>query len=214
MPTAMKLWIMRKNSRLCTTAGLALLLLLHGCSQIHREIGQDFYSQAAELIRSEQEIDVARVLEVLGPPQKLSALPQGYAFLYQFSIVDEQQIGLSSDQPVLRWLKFSLAEADARIKTAVFRFDDHDQLVAATNAVNRSDLGEEQSIMFALAMSAIVDSDDLGHDRWSPNLWGASLLQPTAKSLNAQSDLDSGSIGFEQRGTPTRVGERTLELHP
>jgi hypothetical protein len=210
----MKFWLVRKNSRLCTTAGLALLLFLNGCSQIHREIGQDFYSQAAELIQSEQEIDVARVLEVLGPPQKMSALPQGYAFLYQFSTVDEQQIGLSSDRPVLRLFKFSMAEAEARIKMAVFRFDCHDQLVAATSAINQSDLGDEQSIMFALAVSALVDSDDLGYDRWSPNLWGASLLQSTAKTVNAQSGLDSGNIGFEQRGTPTGVGQRTLELHP
>ena len=205
---------MRKNSRLCTTTVLALLLLLDGCSQIHREFGHDFYRHAAKLIENEQEVDVSRVLEVLGPPQKLNALPHGYAFLYQFSIVDEQQIGLSSDQPVLRWFKFSLAEADARIKTAVFQFDDQDQLVAATRAIDHRDLGDETSIMFALAMSALFDSDDLGYDRWSPNLWGASLLQPTAKTINAQSDLDSGNIGFEQRGTPTRVGQRTLELHP
>ena len=205
---------MGKNSCLCTAAVLTSLLLLQGCLQIHREFGQDVYSQAAELIQSEQEIDVARVLEVLGPPQKLSALPQGYAFLYQFSVVDEQQIGLSSDLPVLRWLKFSMAAANARIKTTVFRFDDHDQLIAASSAITHSDLGDEKSIMFALAMSALVDSDDLGYDRWGSNLWGASLLQSTAKTLFVQSDLDSGNIGFEQRGTPTRVGQRTLELHP
>ena len=209
----MKRWTVRKTSRLFTAAGLTALLLLNGCSLIHREIGRDYYPQAAELIQDEQEMDVTRVLDVLGPPQKVSALPQGYAFLYQFSTVEEQQIGISSERPVLRWFKFSLAEADAKIKTAVFRFNDHDQLVAASSAINHSDLGDEQSIMFSLAMSAIVDSDNLSYDHWSPNLWGAGLLQPTAKTLNVQSSLDSGNIGFEQRGTPTDVGQRTLELH-
>lgn len=159
-------------------------------------------------------MNVAQVLELLGPPQRMTALPHGYAFLYQYFLIAEQQIGLSSDLPVLRLLKFSIASADASIKTAVFRFNDNDQLLAAGTATQHLDLGNEKSVMFVLAMSAIVDSDDLGYDRSSPNLWGASLLQSPSITFDAQSTLDAGSAGFEQRGTPTRIGQRTLELPP
>jgi hypothetical protein len=41
--------------------------------------------------------------------------------------------------------------------------------------------------------------------------WGMSMLNPLPQTLNAASDLDAGMQGLEQRGTPTAVGQRTLE---
>jgi hypothetical protein len=41
--------------------------------------------------------------------------------------------------------------------------------------------------------------------------WGMSMLNPPPKTLNAANDIDAGMYGLEQRGTPSAVGQRTLE---
>ncbi len=193
---------------------IALVLMLpfiHACTYIDRQVGQDFSRAAAPLLASVEPLGVDDVLAALGPPQKLSALPGGYVFLYQQFDIAEKQIGISSDRPLLKWFKLSLASADVDADTLVLQFDREDRLVANGFSSTREELGEGGSIMFALNFLSMIDSDRLDRDIQGPNRWGMSLLVKPQVALNRQNSVDSGQAGVELRGTPVDTGQRSLE---
>ena len=201
-----------RNSWLRLLVPVLLVLYLQACTHIDKEVGQAFRAPAKQLLSDAEPLDVDAVLELLGPPQKLSALPDGYVFLYQRFHVMESQFGFSTDMEVLRWLKLALADADVKTDTLLLQFDGDDRVVAAGLSSSLSDLGEAGGIMFALQVMEIVDSQQYSTDTWGVNLWGMSLLQDVPTNLNRQSGPDSGQAGIELRGTPQSVGQRTLEF--
>jgi hypothetical protein len=42
--------------------------------------------------------------------------------------------------------------------------------------------------------------------------WGSSLLQELPGTLNMGSNPGSGQSGLQQRGTPTAIGQQSLEM--
>ena len=82
-------------SRVATLLCLALLLLGVGCTQVRFRRGEplDGYVDSFRPGVSEYH----DVLEVLGPPWKLSRTPEGFAFLYERVETLENQIGISAD---------------------------------------------------------------------------------------------------------------------
>ena len=201
------------RSRLRQAAVLLLPVVLSACTFIEKDIGRSFKRDAQTLLASGEQLTVDEVLSDLGPPHQMLALADGYAFLYQRFDVKERQLGVSSDAPVLRWFKVSLADADSSSQSLVARFDASDQLVAASVVTQKEDLGESGSVMFALSFRSLVDASDLDSDVWGPGNWGQYLLQEPKVLLNVQSSPDTGEATLEQRGTPTNVGQRTMEFH-
>ena len=199
------------RSRLFTASALLAILVLGGCTVIEKDIGQGFKRDAHALLGSGARLAVDDVLAPLGPPHQLVALSDGYAFLYQKFDVRERQLGIGSDAPVLRWFKFSLADAGSTSQAFVARFDQSDLLIAASVVTNEEELGEVGSIMFAFNFLSQVDSESLDRDVWGPGRWGKLLLQEPNVLLNAQSSPDTGQSALDQRGTPTNVGQRTME---
>ena len=199
------------RSKLISAVPLVSVLLLGGCTFIEKDIGSDLRLDAQTLLDSGQDLGVNEVLDTLGPPHQILALPDGYAFLYQKFDVRERQLGISSDAPVLRWLKFSLADAGSTSDTLVARFDRLDQLRAASVVTNEKQLGEAGSIMFVLNFLSQVDSTSLDQDVWGPGKWGMFMLQEPNVLLNAQSSPDTGKSTLDQRGSPVNVGQRTMD---
>lgn len=199
------------RNRLLAALALLVFAALPGCTFIEKDIGHSFKRDAQAMLDFGKSLDVDDVLASLGPPHQLLGLQDGYAFLYQKFDVRERQLGISSDAPVLRWFKLSLADAGSSSQTLVARFDRDDQLTAGSLVSSKEELGEAGSIMFALSFVSQVDSTSLDSDLWGPGKWGKFLLQEPNILLNAQSSPDTGESALDQRRTPTDVGQRTME---
>ena len=97
-------------------ATLAILLAASsGCSMIHQDVGKKPPREASRALADRADATVDDVLEALGPPHAMSAINDGYAFLYHWYAVEERQLGLSSNWPVLRWFR-SLIPEQLRIR--------------------------------------------------------------------------------------------------
>jgi hypothetical protein len=177
---------------------LFILLLVSSCTRTH--------------IRNDKEIDIAKtrtiqhdtpyadVLDTLGPPTKLTALPSGFAFLYESTQALLRSLSLS-----IYFIKASVTKGDRVLDTYVVLFDERGLVV-----------GHEQitkSVPLSLTFSVSIPT--AGPPKALTVLapqhrWGMSLLQPLPKTLNAANDVDAGLYGLEQRGTPIAIGQRTL----
>jgi hypothetical protein len=72
------------------------------------------------------------------------------------------------------------------------------------------DLGKGMAVQFIVAVQETIDSSFLTGPE-SQHQWGMNMLRPLPVLLNTPHGVDSGGSGLEQRGTPTRAGQRTLE---
>ena len=200
--------MIRTTSRLL---GILAIISLSGCTFIEKDVGNNFIVGATEWVETSHSPTLDDALFALGPPLSITAIPGGYVLLYQHFEILERQIGINSDRPMLRWFKLSLADADGETDTLILQFNNSDELIASRLSTTREDLGEGGSVMFALNFLSIIDTSELHEDLWGANKWGFSLLQPPLIAQNRDSSPDAGQAGIEQRGTPTNVGQRTLE---
>ncbi len=194
---------------------LAIICLLAtglcACTFIEKDVGAGFKREGRAMLASAEKLSVDDILDELGPPHQLVALPDGYAFLYQKFDIRERQLGLSSDAPLLRWFKISLADAGSTSQAFVARFDEDDNLIAGVVATNSEELGEAGGLIFAFNFLSQVDSSDLDSDLWGATKWGMFLLQEPNILLNAANNPDLNANALDQRGTPTNVGQRTMD---
>jgi hypothetical protein len=163
-------------------------------------------------IRNDKDLDVARthtiqhdtpyadVLATLGPPTKLTALPSGFAFLYESSQAVLRSLSLS-----VYFIKVSVTKGDRVLDTYVVLFDERG-LVVGHEQITKS-----LPLSLAFAVTLPTGGPPKALTILAPqHQWGMSLLKPLPKTLNAANDLDAGMYGLEQRGTPSAVGQRTL----
>jgi hypothetical protein len=163
-------------------------------------------------IRNDKEIDAARthaiqhntpyadVLVALGPPTKLTALPSGFAFLYESTQALLRSLSLS-----VYFLKASVTKGDRVLDTYVVLFDEHGLVVGHEQITKSVPL----SVTFSVSIPTAGPPKAL--TVLAPqHRWGMSLLQPLPKTLNAANDVDAGLYGLEQRDTPMAVGQRAL----
>lgn len=154
---------------------------------------------------------VSDVIDVIGPPSKLSMYNDGLVFLYESIEKRERQLGLSSDYNILRLLKFSYARGIADREILLLIFDGEGYLVAKGHKEFQENLGSGQAIDFLFSIQSLVDSSSLEEDPPALN-WGSSLLVPIPESLNYPHNVNSGDSGLEQLGMPKGVGQSTLEM--
>ena len=57
----------------------------------------------------------------------------------------------------------------------------------------------------------VVDVDDLT-ERLPYHRWGATALEPPPVGLNREQNMNQGANGLQQRGTPTAVGQHSLQM--
>jgi len=153
------------------------------------------------------------VLDELGPPLKISAMPHGYAFMYESLDTLELQLGFSLPIPVINWFKFVFAQADYDHQVLIYQFDDKHRLVASGGEDTHFDLGNSMAIQPILTVEAMFDTSNVENEVVSFVEWPAFCLMPLPVTLNRAQSMDAGTGGLEQRGTAPRVGQRSLEMH-
>lgn len=210
-----RVWLVWRGEGLF--AGLAVggllmaLLLTFGCSLSRNKLNQNLAFPKQPYQDGTTHSD--DVLDELGPPLKISALPHGYAFMYESLDTQELQIGFSLPIPVISWFKFVVAQADYDHKVMIYQFDDEHRLVASGGNDTHFDLGNTMAVQPVLTVQAMFDTSSVENDVVRFTEWPAFCLLPLPQTLNRAQSMDAGMTGMEQRGTGPAVGQRALELH-
>lgn len=185
------------------------LINLTGCTSITKHIDKPLGSSPTELAKAQ--IHYYKILDELGPPAYISSLSDGFAFQYETLQIDELQFGLSADIDFFRWFKLAYGNAEVERDVHVFIFNKEGYVQAYGNKQIKDDAGKGISYQFIVKVAQVVDTKYL-EQPFAQHNWGFSLLKPLPVGMNREQSLDSGAHGLEQRGTPTAVGQRTLEL--
>ena len=190
----------------------ALLLLccfmLQGCTQWHYDLGTPLVE--TDTPTAQQYATLTQVLSRLGPPQRMSALANGYVLAWEHWRIKEQTLGLSlgamgADLFTLDWGDLSVAG-----EFLMVTFNRQHQLTGSSFSHWDNNGGGGKAIQPLLSLVPLVDADDLLD--WMPqHRWGASFLQPLPNALNRNSNSNTGQNGIEQRGTPGAIGQQSLE---
>ena len=207
------------GNRTRANAGCGLIVwvvLLAGCSHFKREWGQPLPASGAGF--AEGRTHVESVIHELGPPNQLSALPDGFAFLYEHSQTGEFQLGFSLDVPNLDlprldWFKFVLARNHLDQEVLLLTFDEGGVLRGiGTNKWSES-LGGGTALQFIVAVMSLSDVPTLRR-RADAHSWGRWMLQRPPVALNCGQSLRTGAHGLQQRLAPAYAGQSTLEMIP
>jgi hypothetical protein len=179
-----------------------LAYLLSSCTRKAIHIDHDI--ELSKTQRMPLHTPYADVLARLGPPAKVTALPDGFAFLYEQSTVFQYGFSWFFIYPVLG---LGITKGKRVVDTYAVVFDAHGVVVGDGHTTGAVPLS------FEVSMSAFTSSEQL-RELTAPapvHRWGVSLLKPLPKTLNSGSDMDAGEHGLEQEATPKGVGQRTLE---
>jgi hypothetical protein len=174
------------------------LMLISSCTRIH--ISNDKEIDAARTHLIQHNTTYADVLVALGPPAKVTALPSGFAFLYESTQVLQRGIALS-----VYVLRVSVTKGDRVLDSYVVVFDERGLVVGHEKLTKSVPL----SVTFAVTIPIGGPPRELTASA-PQHHWGMSLLNLLPQTLNAANDIDGGMHGLEQRGTPMAVGQRTL----
>lgn len=191
---------------------LAVLLachLLQGCSQWRYQLGAPIAESRTPDAANAPSL--GDVLELLGPPLRISATPTGYVLAWEHWRVRRNTLGISLG-PLLGTDFLSVDWGDARMEGEFILavFDRDHRLTASTFSSWDSNAGGGTALQPFIGLS-LVDVDDLVA-RLPHHRWGATYLDRLPKALNAPSRPDTGRSGIQQRGTPAHIGQQTLEL--
>jgi len=182
-----------------------------GCSHLTSEVGQPLPRKPTDLVIGSSR--VADVLSTVGPPSRISATAGGFAMLYEYNGVEENQLGININVPVLRLFKFVGAKSWLEHQTWLVTFDTNGSVRAWGEEHWRRVLGRGGGAQILVTVASLVDSSQVR--RPAPqHEWGKSWLVPLPKLLNSGQSLDNGSLGLEQTLAPTAVGQRALEMTP
>lgn len=182
---------------------------LCGCSSFRTEWGKPLATEHAAL--AEDHARVAEVLRELGPPAKVSALPDGSVFLYEHTVISEFQFGLSIDYSLLRYIKFLRAWNWIERENLVLMFDDEGVLRSLGYDHRRQRLSGGGAVQ--LIFSAISLTDPALRRQQTEQLrWGRSCLEPLPVALNVGQSLRSGEHGLQLSFPPKYAGQQSLEM--
>jgi hypothetical protein len=188
---------------------LAAGLLLTGCSSLRTEMGQPLPMPPKAFTKGQTRADA--VMRDLGPPNRVSRLPDGFAFLYEYSLMCEIQLGIRINVPVLQWFKFIKAWNHLEQENLLLTFDEHGVLRSIGAAKWDESLGGGGGVQFLFTVMTFSDIARFLRPG-DAHEWGKMLLQPPPVALNSAQSLRSGEHGLQQRIAPDYVGQHTLEM--
>jgi hypothetical protein len=190
---------------------MLFLIVLSGtaCTTIGKQIGEPIAVDRVQLL--EGSTSVFQVVDTLGPPHHISALPGGSVMVYEYIDATERQFGLNLDFLGLDWFKMSFGRAKAKRQVLLLLFDDDGLLRAQDYRDWTEDLGNGFGFQLFFVAVPTVDTRHL-NAKPEQLSWGRAALEPLPVTLNTGQSLMSGSNGMEMRGTPDSVGQRTLEM--
>jgi len=188
--------------------GIPLLCgLLSACSQWHYDLGTPL--AVRELPR--QDMPLHDVLERLGPPLRMTATDTGYVLAWEHWHIRENTLGVSLGVLGADFMSADWGEMRAKGEFLLVTFNREHRVTGAARSDWDSDGGGGRAIQPFLGFVSVVDADDLLHPL-PQHRWGGSFLQRLPSNLNQNSDPDAGQRGLEQRGTPTAIGQRSLQM--
>jgi hypothetical protein len=180
-----------------------------GCSSFKTELGQSFPENRASLAEGQTRIET--VLDEFGPPNLVSALPEGVAFLYEHSVIGEFQFGISFNLPVIRYFKFIKARNHLDQDAVLMTFDEQGVLQGIGSGAWEENLGGGTALQLIVMVVSLSNTSELRR-RADAHAWGRWLLQPLPVALNSEQTLRTGANGLQQRIAPRYVGQQTLEM--
>ncbi len=191
---------------------LGLLLacaVLPACTTLTTNLGKPLPSEPIAIEPGTSEL--GQVLRSLGPPDRISTTPGGFAMLYERLTVGELQFGLSIPYSWLRYFKFAIGSAHSQRQELVLEFDEAGTLRAGGGMDRQEMLGRGTALQLIVAVVPTVDFAELRQPT-DTNAFGRALLDRFPEALNNASSPETGRAGFELRGTPEGAGQRTLEM--
>ncbi len=199
------------NKRAIHLLAAVVLLGSNGCAMNRKKLNQNLVFPKQPYVDGITHSD--DVLDELGPPLKISALPHSYAFMYESLDVLEFQLGFSLPIPVINWFKLVVAQADYDHQVLVYQFDNEHRLVASGGEDTHFDLGNSTAIQPVLSLQSMFDTSDVENDIVHFTEWPEFCLLSLPQTLNRAQSIDAGTAGLEQRGTAPTVGQRSSEMH-
>lgn len=188
---------------------LAVCLCLCACTQWRYELGEPL-AQGKNMRGSSGE-SLADVLQLLGPPLRVSAREGGFILAWEHWVVKENSLGISLGAAGADFLSLDWGEAEVAGEFLLLTFDSGHRLVDAAFSHVHNDAGGGVALQPFVGVAQLTDIDDLV-DRMPHHDWGAAWLRRLPESLNTPSRPDMGQSGIQQRGTPVGVGQQSLEM--
>lgn len=185
------------------------LLCLCGCSQYFYAMGEPLVE--ADLPDAGSRMQLAQVLDLLGPPLRMSAVPGGYVLAWEHWNIEEEKLGFSLGYAGADALSVDFGTSRVKGEFFLLGFNHGHQLVDSSFSQWDNYAGGGRSLQPLGGLLPIVDVDDL-REHLPQHRWGATSLNSLPVSLNRDSQPDTGANGIEQRGTPTGLGQRSLEM--
>jgi hypothetical protein len=192
---------------------LSILLycgLLAGCSTLNKRIDPSLSLEDCSY--EERKTHYHQVLDELGPPTRLTALPNGFAFIYESLRIREWQMGIGGQTGWLQLLKLAFADTKLFRHSLLLHFDSDGVLISYGLLDSKESLGKAGALQPILSLEQIVDTSSYEDDAIDAANWGANLLRPLPVAINTEQNLNTGASGLEQSGTTTQVGQQTLEM--
>lgn len=195
------------------TAFLSLLVVataLPGCAHLEHDLGEplalDTFNDFAKGSH------YSKVLGLLGPPTKMTALPDGMAFLYEHVKLTERQYGLILPGEIGKWIKAVYASADADVETILFVFDEEGNLRGADAQTWSADAGAGMSMTLIFSAGSFTDTEQYEKSTARSLEWGKSLTLPPLVVLNDGQNLETGANGVQLTTNSKGIGQHTLEF--
>lgn len=199
----------RARSRPGRPACLLLgLLLLAGCTQWRYDIGTPI--SADSLPENPADMSLGDVLTRLGPPHRVSATVDGYVLAWEFWKIREDTIGVSLGALGADLLSVDWGKARVSGDFLLAFFNRQHRLTASAFSQWQGDAGGGRAVQPFVGLVSLVDVEDLT-DELPQHDWGAGLLEPLPTAANSDSRPDTGQNGIQRRGTPTGIGQQSLE---
>ncbi len=189
----------RRSRRLSTVAAV----LLSSCSVSSTRI-DGAIPDSHELV--EGKTDYRAALDLLGPPTRIGAVGDGFAFFYGTLEIRESQLRLA-----YRAGQFAASEGNSTYTSCLLHFGNDGRLRAVRRSRGHVDLGQG-----GVAGSATEVDPFYGARGYSPPppqlLWGLHSLRPLGLTLNASGNIEYGTDGLELHFTPRAQGQHAMEL--
>jgi len=193
-----------KHIAALVAAGLAL----SGCTILSRRAGEPI--PVARVPLNEGATTAGQLVAALGPPARMSALPGGFAMLYEYIRAEERQLGINLEFIGIDWFKVATGRGVAERQALLLVFDDGGTLRASDFQAWTEPVGKGLALQFLFVAMPTVDTRHLWETS-EQHVWGRGALEPLPVTLNAGQSIVTGGYGLEIRGTPRSAGQRTLE---
>lgn len=183
-------------------------LLLVGCTQRFHQLGVPLPSVQAEPVAG---ASLQSVMAQLGPPQRLTRGASGWVMGWEHWRITESAFGASLGVLGVDALTFDWGDARVRGDFLLVSFDANHFATSVSRATWDNDVGGGTAVQPLVGVAPLMNVADLlvplPHHGW-----GAATLMPLPRAMNNENRPGMGSNGLEQRGTPTGIGQRTLEM--